>query len=213
MQLSNWLFFCSVSLLVTFTPGPAVLMAITNAITVGLRRAAICSLGNAFGLLLVSTAAMAGMGLVLRTSATAFTAIKLAGAGYLIYLGIRQWRNGTNFAATATEEQPTLQTYSARRLFGQGLTMALTNPKAILFFSALFPQFLVPTAPVGEQFCILTLTFAACALFSHFVYILLAQTIRKQLQHTTRAKLFNKVTGSIFLLLGVSLLRLPHKAA
>ena len=213
MQLSNWLVFCSVSLLVTFTPGPAVLMAISNAIAVGPRRAFICSLGNAAGLLIVSAAAMAGMGVVLATSAAAFLFVKLAGAGYLIYLGVRQWRNRASVfrADLATEAMSAAR--STRRLFGQGMAMALTNPKAILFFSALFPQFLVPDAPITEQFTILTLTFAACALCSHLVYIVLARTLKNQLASHARARLFNRITGSAFVLLGLSLLRLPQKTA
>ena len=102
MIFSNWLVFCGVALLVTFTPGPAVLLAISNSIAIGPRRAMICSLGNALGLFVVSAAAMAGMGVVLATSATAFMALKLAGAGYLIYLGFRQWRSRTvGFASPA----------------------------------------------------------------------------------------------------------------
>ena len=213
MQLSNWLVFCSVALFVTFTPGPAVLMAISNAIAVGPRRALICSFGNAVGLLIVSSAAMAGMGVVLATSATAFMMVKLAGASYLIYLGIRQWRNRTSMFQADSITESASATHSKRRLFGQGMTVALTNPKAILFFSALFPQFLSPNAPIAEQFIVLTLTFAACAVFSHLVYILAARTLKNQLSSHSRARLFNRITGGAFILLGLSLLRLPQKTA
>ena len=213
MQLSNWLVFCSVALLVTFTPGPAVLMAISNAIAVGPRRALICSLGNAVGLLVVSAAAMAGMGVVLATSAAAFAVVKLSGAGYLIYLGIRQWRNRASVFRADLVAESISAARSTRRLFSQGMTVALTNPKAILFFSALFPQFLVPDTPIVTQFMVLTLTFAACAVFSHLVYILLARTLKNQLASHSRARLFNRVTGGAFILLGLSLLRLPQKAA
>lgn len=211
MPLAHWLMFCSLALLVTFTPGPAVLLAISNAIALGPRRAFIASLGNALGLLIVSAAAMAGMGVILATSAGAFTVVKLAGAGYLIYLGIRQWR-GRDSVIVPTE-LATASTHSSRRLFAQGLGVALTNPKAILFFSALFPQFIRPEAPAFEQFMVLTLTFAGCALTSHAVYIALARTLRHQLTSHKRARVFHLATGSIFVLLGISLLRLPQKAA
>ena len=91
MHFSNWLVFCGVTLLVAFTPGPAVLLAVSNSMSVGPRRAMISSLGNATGLFMVSAAAMAGLGVVLSTSAYAFMLLKLAGAAYLIYLGIKQW--------------------------------------------------------------------------------------------------------------------------
>lgn len=212
MQFSQWLIFCSVALLVTFTPGPAVLLAIANAIAIGPRRAFIASLGNAFGLLIVSAAAMAGMGVILTTSAAAFTFVKLAGAAYLIYLGIRQWRarSALLIPETAPGARPD---HSARRLFAQGMGVALTNPKAILFFSALFPQFIRPEAPVLDQFIGLTLTFAGCALCSHLFYIGLARSLKNQLARPARTRLFNRATGSLFVLLGLSLLRLPQKAA
>lgn len=212
MQLTHWLMFCGVALLVTFTPGPAVLLAISNALTLGPRRALIGSLGNAAGLFIVSAAAMAGMGVVLATSANAFMAVKLLGAAYLIYLGLRQWwaRNTPLRAGVAGAHSTTRSTH---RLFAQGMGVALTNPKAILFFSALFPQFIRPEAPAFDQFAILTVTFAGCALCSHVAYITLARSLKHQFEHPARARIFNLVSGGIFVLLGLSLLRLPQKAA
>ena len=210
MTLSNWLVFLSVALLTTFTPGPAVLLAISNSIAQGPRRALICSLGNALGLFVVSGVAMAGMGVVLATSSTAFTALKVAGAAYLVYLGVKQWRNRENSFATVS----VLHSPNARwRLFGQGISVALTNPKAILFFSALFPQFLTPDAPLLEQFMVLTTTFALSALLSHVFYALLASKLRKLFASPQRAQLFNRVSGGLFVLLGLSLLRLQNKAS
>ena len=136
-----------------------------------------------------------------------------SGAGYLIYLGVRQWRNRASVFRADLVAESISAARSTRRLFSQGMTVALTNPKAILFFSALFPQFLVPDTPIVTQFMVLTLTFAACAVFSHLVYILLARTLKNQLASHSRARLFNRVTSGAFILLGLSLLRLPQKAA
>ncbi len=213
MQFSNWLLFCGVALMVTFTPGPAVLMSVSNAMAVGPRRAMLGSLGNAAGLFVVSGVAMAGLGVVLTASATLFLLLKLAGAAYLIYLGVRQWRSHparflSNAAGGAVPAD-----MGAWRLIGRGMTMALTNPKAILFFSALFPQFLVHEAPVLPQFAMLTATFASCAVLSHAFYVLLARGLKRQLAHPQRIRWFNRVTGSAFVVLGASLLRLPHKTA
>ena len=213
MNFSNWLIFCGVALLVSFTPGPAVLLAISNSLAVGPRRAMISSLGNVAGLFMVSAAAMAGMGVVLATSAAAFAALKIAGAAYLVYLGVKQWRSKT----TAFFEQPGSSTSSAQsstlRLFGHGVTIALTNPKSILFFSALFPQFLAHDAPLPEQFALLTTTFAACAVLSHACYVLLARALKSHFAIPVRARLFNRVCGGTFVVLGVGLLRLRHQAA
>jgi len=210
MNISNWLVFCGVALLTTFTPGPAVLLAISNSVARGPRRALIGSLGNALGLFIVSGTALAGLGIVLATSASAFTLLKLAGAGYLIYLGVRQWRNQASaFAAVKASPAPD----AGWRLFVQGVSVALTNPKGILFFSALFPQFLTQDAPLLEQFVVLTTTFSVCALLSHTFYALLAHKLRKQFASPGRARLFNRISGGLFVLLGLSLLRLQNKAA
>jgi len=209
MNLSNWLVFCSVALLTTFSPGPAVLLAISNSVSKGPRRALICSLGNMLGLFIVSGIAMAGMGVVLATSASAFMLLKFAGAGYLIYLGVKQWRTKTS--AFSVAEAPATSN-AGWKLFVQGVSVALTNPKGILFFSALFPQFLTQEASLVEQFLVLTTTFSVCALISHGFYVLLAHKLRYQFSSPRRAKLFNRLSGAIFVLLGLSLLRLQNKA-
>jgi homoserine/homoserine lactone efflux protein len=210
MHLTNWLLFCGVALLTTFSPGPAVLMAIANSVASGPRRALIGALGNALGLFVVSATAMLGMGVVLATSASAFTALKIAGAAYLIYLGIRQWRNRAS-AFSVDHASPVAN--AGWRLFAQGVSVALTNPKGILFFSALFPQFLTPDAPLFDQFIVLTATFSVCALLSHTFYALLAHSLRKQFSSSTRARLFNRFSGGLFVLLGLGLLRLQHKSS
>ena len=213
MHLSNWLLFCSVALLVTFSPGPAVLLAISNAIAVGPRRAMISSMGNGFGLFIISGVAMAGMGVVLATSATAFMLLKLAGALYLVYLGIKQWRSKTSIVADAPVPLGAANPNSFWKLFRQGLTVALTNPKAILFFSALFPQFITPGEPVAIQFTVLTTSFVACAMLAHLFYANLARLLKTQLATPGRARLFNRISGGAFVLLGLSLLRLRAKTA
>ena len=212
MALSDWLAFLFVSLFVTFTPGPAVLLAVSNSLSVGPARAMISSLGNAVGLLLVSTAATAGLGVVLQTSATAFLVLKLLGAGYLVYLGIRQWRSGGAMFAEPSGAQARAGA-STWKLFGNGLTVALTNPKAILFFTALFPQFMHAGAGAAQQFVMLTVTFAGCAVFAHAVYVLLARSVKGRLAEPRRARLLNRVFGGSFVVLGVSLLGLRSKAA
>ena len=93
MSFSAWSLFCTLSLVTAFSPGPAVLLAVSNAATLGMRRAFFSSAGNAVGVFLVSATAMLGLGALLKTSALWFGALKLAGAAYLIYLGIRQWRS------------------------------------------------------------------------------------------------------------------------
>jgi len=211
MPLSTWLLFCGVALLATFSPGPGVLLAISNAMAVGARQTVFSSLGNAAGLFIVSGAATAGMGALLAVSASAFLVVKLIGAGYLVYLGIRQWRSAP-MKLDATARSPH-QPHTAGRLFLQGMGVAVTNPKAILFFTALFPQFLTPGPSLLSQTLLLTATFTALALVSHACYVGLFRSLRRFLVEARHMRLFNRISGGLFVLLGLSLLRLRNKAA
>ncbi|RYF33236.1 MAG: LysE family translocator [Comamonadaceae bacterium] len=214
MHFSTWLLFTGTTLLLAFTPGPAVLLAISTSVTAGPGRAMLGSLGNAAGVFVVSAVSMAGLGVVLGTSATAFMVLKVLGAGYLVYLGVRQWRSKANAFAAPTDDS-TQRAYgrSSMRLFGHGVTVAVTNPKSILFFSALFPQFLTPDASLVEQFFVLTATFAACSVLSHGFYVLLARGIKRSFSNVRRVRLFNRVSGATFVVLGVGMLRLRAKAS
>lgn len=213
MHFSTWLLFTGTTLLLAFTPGPAVLLAISNSVSVGPARAMLGSLGNAAGVFVVSAVSMAGLGVLLGTSATAFMVLKVLGAGYLIYLGVRQWRSSANALAAPAASASARGHNSALRLFGHGVTVAVTNPKSILFFSALFPQFLTPDAPLMGQFFVLTTTFAACAVFSHGFYVLLARGMKRGFANARRVRLFNRVCGGTFVLLGLGMLRLRAKAS
>jgi len=213
MTWSQWLVFAGISLFMAFTPGPAVLLAVSNAVSVGPARAMLSSIGNALGLFLVSAVAMAGLGVVLSTSAQAFLALKIAGAGYLIYLGVKQWRNGGKGLAAAGQGGASPVAPGGWRLFLNGVTVAVTNPKAILFFTALFPQFLVAGVPAAEQFVVLTATFAGATVLSHIFYVLLARGLRRSFADPRRVRWFNRVSGGAFIVLGLGLLRLRHKAA
>ena len=92
MQWHTWFVYVTVSLVAIISPGPAVLLAINNAIVYDLKATAFSTLGNALGLFILSGAAMLGLGLVLQTSLVLFTLFKIAGALYLIYLGLKQFR-------------------------------------------------------------------------------------------------------------------------
>ncbi len=212
MTPSTWLLFVTISLLTAFSPGPAILLAITNAVTSGPRKTLLgSSMGSMAGLFCVSAAAMAGLGTLLHTSAWLFAALKAAGAVYLVYLGFRQWtRQGSMFDAPLATDAGAAKTQAA--LARQGFLVSLTNPKSILFFTALFPQFLHLDASMLPQFFALTSVFAACALLSHVVYVLLAGRLQGWFGTPQRARLFNRVCGGAFGLLGLGLLRLKNPA-
>ena len=211
MTNSAWLLFATISLLTTFMPGPAVLLAISNAIACGPRKTLLgSSMGSVVGIFCVSAAAMAGLGTLLHSSAWLFAALKTAGALYLVYLGFRQWTSKSSMFDKPLPAGATGASRSGLALFRQGTLVSLTNPKSILFFTALFPQFLHVDAPMLPQFLALTSVFAACALLSHMVYVLLAHRMQGWFATPQRAKVFNRVSGGAFGLLGLGLLRLKN---
>jgi homoserine/homoserine lactone efflux protein len=212
MTLSAWLVFITISLLTAFSPGPAVLLAISNALASGPRKTLLSSsMGSVLGIFVVSAAAMAGLGTLLHSSAWLFAALKTAGAVYLIYLGFRQWTHKSSMFSKPVPTETALVTVRSRMaLFRQGTLVSLTNPKSILFFTALFPQFIRPHADMLPQFIQLTTVFAACALVSHFVYVLLAHRMQNWFSTPRRVTLFNRISGGAFGLLGLGLLRLKN---
>ena len=150
---------------------------------------------------------MLGLGALLKTSATIFIIFKFAGAFYLLYLGIKHWRNKqSTFLEGDVNSVKQLKNNS--QLFFQGILMAITNPKAILFFFGLFPQFITQKESVFQQFVVLTITFSVCSLISHLVYLILLSHIKRWFSNLKRIKLFNRTVGAIFIFFGLGLLSL-----
>ncbi|MDA8455654.1 LysE family transporter [Acidovorax sp. GBBC 3334] len=210
MTLTHWLLFCGVSLLMCFTPGPAVLLAVSNSVDVGARRTAFSSVGSSAGIFIVSGLAMIGMGAILSLSAHAFLAMKVVGAMYLVWLGVKRWRSRDALIGGDAGTAPAARRVRSNgQLVAQGLGVSLTNPKSILFFSALFPQFIVPGEPLITQYLLLTTTFAVCALISHAFYVALISLVKGHI--AAHAKLFNRLVGGTFIALGLGLLKTRHK--
>jgi threonine/homoserine/homoserine lactone efflux protein len=151
------------------------------------------------------------MGAVLQTSILLFTILKFAGAIYLIYLGIRQWRSKQFFSGQSIESARPFQ--GKGRLFVQGLFVAVSNPKAILFFTAFFPQFVDPLKPVLTQFFILTTTFMVFSFLMLVLYALSARSATGWFEKGGRSLWFNRVSGTIYIAFGLGMLRLRNKSS
>jgi threonine/homoserine/homoserine lactone efflux protein len=122
-------------------PGPSVLFIVGRALAHG-RRAALTSVaGNTTGVVLIVVAVALGIGAVAAASATVFSVLKLAGAAYLVYLGVQTWRHRGDLAALGGTGAP-----PGRRVFWQGVAVGATNPKVLVLFVALLPQFTDPAA-------------------------------------------------------------------
>jgi threonine/homoserine/homoserine lactone efflux protein len=212
MQLHTLLAFTAVAAVAIVSPGPATLLALRNSMAYGPRTAMWSSLGNVCGLFCLSAAAMLGLGVLLQSSAVLFGVVKLLGAGYLFYVGVRQLTGrGAALAVSTAENSPVPP--PPRRLFFEAVLTASTNPKPILFFTALFPQFLDAQAPLAPQFFVLTGLFMALSFLSLLAYSLLASRARGLLMRPQFSLWVNRAVGAIFVAFGAALLALRRQAS
>ncbi len=205
MEFTTWLLFSAVALLAIMSPGPAILLAISNSLTHGKRSVYLSALGNEVGIMIVSLSAVLGLGVILQTSTLLFLIIKVIGAAYLIYLGVRQWRSTTNLFDSKNRQEKLVR--SNKSFFLEGLLIAVTNPKAILFFTALFPQFININAAVLPQFLLMTLTFMMLSFLALISYGKLANQAKFWFSTNKRVKWFNRTMGSLFVMIGLGLLQ------
>jgi threonine/homoserine/homoserine lactone efflux protein len=192
--------FCLASLALAVVPGPAVTYIVTQSIDKGRSAGLFSALGVATGGLVHVAAATVGLSAVIASSATAFTTVKLVGAGYLIVVGVR--RILTRREDVEVLAEPTTN----RKLYAQGAVVNIFNPKTALFFLALLPQFVDTShGSVAVQFAFLGVLFATIALASDVMYALLADLLAGKLRRSgTGAKLRRFVSGGIFIALGVT---------
>jgi threonine/homoserine/homoserine lactone efflux protein len=195
MTLSTWLLYVAAVLVLTVTPGPTVLMCVSTSVNLGVRKALIASLGSTTAIVGIMTLSALGLGTALAASETLFSAIKWTGAAYLAYLGITALLSSATDIAVAGS----VASSTSGRLFGQGFLVGVSNPKALLFFGALFPQFIMPGAPQAPQFLVLGATFIFFELAWLTIYALSASRAKHWLQQPRRATLFNRATGAVFL--------------
>jgi threonine/homoserine/homoserine lactone efflux protein len=173
---SQWVAFLVASILFIQVPGPSLLITIGRALTVGRREALLSVVGNGVGVTVQVLLVSVGLGAVVAASATAYTVIKVAGAAYVIWLGIQAIRHRRE-AREALEKQVSAARGHALRI---GLVVGLTNPKTILFFVAFLPQFVDARAGhVGVQMALLGLVFGVMAICSDSVWALLAARARE----------------------------------
>jgi threonine/homoserine/homoserine lactone efflux protein len=206
MTLSTYLLYVAAVALLIITPGPTMLMCMTNSINYGPRQAMTSVAGAVTAVLCVMVLSAMGLGALLAASENAFMVAKFAGATYLIWLGIKTF---TSDAVLKVEEQ----TASPRRSFYlQGVLVGASNPKAVLFFAAFFPQFLNPAEAIAPQFAVLALTFMA---FEFTVLTLCALGVARLmplLRSSTPVRWINRICGGLFTLMG-GLLLLTRRSA
>jgi threonine/homoserine/homoserine lactone efflux protein len=211
MTLSTYLLYLAAVALLVLSPGPTMLMSMTNAVNHGARKAMASAAGSVTAVLGVMILSSLGLGALLSASEIAFTVFKTIGALYLIYLGVRTFRSPvTTF--DAPQGSPDDGKRSARQLYLQGMLVGASNPKALLFFAAFFPQFLNPAEAWAPQFAILASTFIAIEFSVLTLCTVFAARIAPWLRQAGRARWFNRITGSLFAAMGGVLLTLRRQA-
>lgn len=176
VSIGHLLAFAAAAFVLIVIPGPSVLFAVGRALALGRRPALLTVLGNAAGTMVPLVAVSIGLGAVIAASAVALTVIKLVGALYLVFLGVQAIRHRKSLAAAMNVAVPQV---SDRRALRQGFVVGMTNPKSIVFFAAVLPQFADPaTGPVAAQFLILGVVFLVIAVVSDSSWALLAGTAR-----------------------------------
>lgn len=163
MSIETWLLQVAAVLVLTITPGPSVLMCVTNGANHGARRTLFSALGSVTAVVGIMACSAIGLGAALAASQQAPNVIKWLGVTYLFYIGVNMLRSTSS--SFELSDHPAVSA-SHLHLCVKGLLVGASNPKALLFFTAFFPQFIDPAAPQGPQFLVLGATFAPRARFS-----------------------------------------------
>jgi len=200
MALDIYLAYLAATFAVLVIPGPTVLLVISYALTEGRRAALSMVAGVALGDLTALCLSLAGLGALLSTSAALFTALKWIGACYLIYLGLKMWRNPAHSFSPDAPIKP----QSNLTMLGHAFVVTAINPKSIIFFVAFLPQFIRPEVPVMPQLFLLGCTFLVLAIINALAYALLAGRVRTAVQRPAVIQAINRFGGS--LLIGAGLL-------
>jgi threonine/homoserine/homoserine lactone efflux protein len=195
--LQNLLAFALVSALLIAVPGPSVLFVIGRSLALGRRGGLLSVLGNAAGELLQIAGVALGLGVVLAESVLLFTVVKFAGAAYLIYLGIQAVLHRRGGPPGPNPSRPA----TTRRILREGFVVGATNPKSVVFFVAVLPQFVDHSAgAIPLQLALLGATFLAIALVSDSVWALAAGTARQWFARSPRRVAAVTTTGGVMMI-------------
>lgn len=193
--------FALASLLLALAPGPDNIFVMTQSAVSGARAGVMVVLGLCSGLVFHSAAVALGLAALIAASPAAFTALKFAGAGYLLYLAYGAFRAGVSDHAGKVER------LSDGALYRRGVIMNISNPKVAIFFLAFFPQFMSTSyGPTGLQVGVLGLTFMVVAFLTFGAIALMAGWLSGWLTRTPKAEIvINRIAGLVFLGLALKL--------
>ncbi|BBE24019.1 hypothetical protein MN0502_29020 [Arthrobacter sp. MN05-02] len=202
MNPSLWLALLGAGTLISFVPGAGAVNTMSNALTVGFRRSIWGILGQQAALVVHIGVAAAGVGILVTNSPLAFNLIRYSGAAYLVYLGVRKFLQTPEHS----EVRALQLSEGAFSMFRRGVWVNLLNPKAIVFFLALIPQFIRPDRPLLGQYGVLAATVVAIdILVMWFFYAGTARSFRRFTRDDRGQVILNRTFGSLFVGVGALL--------
>ncbi len=202
----NTLEFWSIYIITVFVasiiPGPSMLLALAHGIKHGTKISMVTALGNTVASMIQATIAIAGLGIVLSTSTSIFMIIKYIGAAYLIYLGIKLFKTPFTIENPSYDkkEKPVL-----KKLFSEAFIVAAANPKALIFFTALFPQFIQANRDGLLHYTLLVLILGVIAFSCMMIYSFGGYKVKGFFNTSSVSKYIGKIIGTTFVSLGFGL--------
>lgn len=204
MSLQYFISYFLIVFIATITPGPSMLLAINHGVNHGISKTIYSGLGNLIGNLLMALISLLGLGAILIASSLVFNIIKWVGIIYLVFIGIKLITAPVK-AEDTNDIKKAGNKKSNFKLFLDGFIIAIGNPKGILFFTALFPQFININNASLTSFTIIFSTLGLIAFGCYMLYALFGVKLSGLLQLQSFRKLFNKITGSVFIGTGLML--------
>ncbi|NQT59742.1 MAG: LysE family translocator [Bacteroidetes bacterium] len=204
-MIDNYIIYITLAFTVTAIPGPAVVLTIKNSIKYGYKVAIANILGNFTAMVILASISAAGLGALIMASSTLFSVLKVLGCMYLVYLGIKTWKspyNEENLQSQSTEKDK----IKVLSVFRQGFGVGIANPKAIAFFTALFPQFIDPAGTFLPQFLTLIFTIEGISFIVLSSYALLSSFASQYLSQKKPMTFFNRLSGTAFIGFGLALI-------
>lgn len=215
MDLNVWLAFFAASWVIAISPGSGAVLSMSHGLAYGVRQSSATIAGLQLGLAVILLIAGVGVGALLLASATAFTVVKVLGAAYLIWLGLKQWRSPVDAQAPAagTALVNHLGLPSVRERVLTGFMTNVTNPKGIVFMVAVLPQFIDPHRPLWLQLLILLVTSIGVDLVVMHGYAFLASRAQRWLATAKARRAQNRVFGGVLMAMGASLIMVKRAGA
>ncbi|MBI3227346.1 MAG: LysE family transporter [Mycolicibacterium cosmeticum] len=198
MTWQVWLAFLGAAIAISVSPGAGAVQSMATGMTHGLRRGYWSILGLEIGLMLQLALVAAGLGAVVTRSVIAFTVIKWIGVGYLAYLAIKQWRAATVDLRDQMSRTQKDGAGGRLALTVRGFLVNATNPKGLVFFLAVLPQFVVPTAPLLPQYLAIGATMIIVDIVVMGLYTGLAVRLVDWLHTPRQQTILNRVFSGLF---------------